>query len=228
MRRMLVVGSIVLAACGGGDGNGGGARGNSTVEVTGGISGTLDRASAAAASGPCSIPSPLGSIDVTLSAAVVGVASGVDLCSELQASREPANATIATVLIARTNVNGSAAPLVPGSYPVVAFDGSNPQVLVNLLDPSGNVQFAVVQASRNGAAAGAGQGCATAAESLASSGTVTIASVAAGGAIVGSLQATLADQGTVSGSFNAPLCGIQTSIAPTTCVPTLPPATSCQ
>jgi hypothetical protein len=221
MRRVLSVAAMagVLAAC---DDVGDSVD---TVRVNGQISGALDGATAVLATGTCTVASASTAVSM---AVVVAVASGIDPCGALQQGRRPANATIATLVLARGNVLGQPAPLAAGSYPVVAFDGTNPELLRARVDPAtGDVRFAVVEAIRNGGSAGAGQGCATADRSLGTSGIVSVESVTPGGAIVGTVSASLQNGGGVSGPFTAPFCAVQAAVSPS-CTPTLPPATSCE
>lgn len=217
MRKILLLASALVAACGSSESSGGG---------SGGLSGTVggrpfspaEVRAVPAGSGTTPCPVPLGgsTVNVGVKAFALLVTSYADACGDFASSqcRFHQNAQSVTLIFAKVNPLGAEPALSPGTYTVA----SSPTTAVP--DGSGLLTVAYAQALATNAT------CAGTPSPSVQGGSLRLDQVA--GPITGHLSLTFQDGSALAGDFSAPLC---TGPAPDVCMLatvqalcTLPPA----
>jgi len=152
-----------------------------------------------------------GSVNLTASAGFIAFSTLSNACQLIQQRQDPANATLAEVTLARIGT-GSSVPLAAGTY--TFFDTSPGGIPSFDLTTQTASLVAAGTVTKNGGPASTGNGCTTVEEAQVTGGTVTLTTVTSS-AVAGTVDLTLSNGGTISGSFNAPLCTTSADITGT-------------
>ncbi|HSD20988.1 MAG TPA: hypothetical protein VLC54_13170 [Anaeromyxobacter sp.] len=195
----------VLAACGGGGDGGDGAPAGVRGTVLGQPFDPTGGAALRLTEEACLFDTGLGGeIEANAAALLLGFGTFEDLCGVAQqtaACGGKASATTVNVLVLRANVLGGAAGAVQaGTFPI------SPPSATPTPDAQGNLTFATSFASRTDAA------CAdTSGDVSATGGSITLATIGPD-RVTGSASVTFSDGGSVSGSFDVPVCAFSTDV----------------
>jgi hypothetical protein len=193
----------VLAACGGGSDDGGdGAPAGVRGTVLGQPFEPKDGASLRLTEEACIFQTELGEFQANAAALLVGFATFENLCGVAQqtaACGGKANATTVNLLVLRANVRGETVGEIPaGTYPL-SLSTPAPDAL-------GNVAFNTAFVSRTDAA------CTDTSGDLSpTAGSLTLLLVGPD-RVTGNANVTFSDGGSVSGSFDVPLCPFTTDV----------------
>jgi hypothetical protein len=186
--------AAVLVACGSSN------TGTSSSPPGAALSGTMfgqpftpaDAAALLPGQGSCS----LSSVTAGVTGLAVRFSSFQGLCSLMTSENRTcgsrANTTVLTLLVVSAKIGGTAAPIQPGTYNITTTI------------PTPSAQGNTVA---EGFAAKIGDCTTPPSTSFTASGTITIDTI--GSNVAGSADVTFSDGGHVSGSFSAPICGIQ-------------------
>jgi hypothetical protein len=187
MRRGIVaalLAGVTAAGCGGG---GGGSKGTpsagATLTATGTVAFTAGNATSVTGAASCDV----AGVTYGMAYAALLASDQSGICGYLQRNQDKASARSIQVAVFRADLANTTTTLTTGSYPVVA-------------NPTTETMFAFVSVSQNDASCSARDVSAT-------GGTVTVSSTASG-RLQGTVDVTLSDGGTVTGSFDAAACAV--------------------
>ncbi len=188
MRRSVGLWVAVIAVgCGGGGGGGGGSvgatSGGTALTATGTTAFTATNATSVTGGTSCQAAG--ATVGLAYAALIASDQGGI--CGYLQRNQDKAGARSIQVAIARLDPLNATTSLLAANYPVVS-------------SPTTETLFALVSVSQSDAAC-------RSTPVFAKAGTVSVTSIA-NGRIQGSLNATLTDGGTVSGTFDVEDCAV--------------------